>query len=222
MSAQKRKQQSFSVQLKKKIIDEKEAHPTKSYADLAKQFSDKDTTLTKSNVQRILGDKQKILDAIDAGAGAKRKRLRTAKDTDLEAAVLAWFQQVRTQNVAVSGPLLKVTFDLISNLTLFQQKAIELAEELGIEDFKASDHWLENFKERHGIKFRTEQGEAAAVNQEVVQDWKQTVLRQALEKYSADDVFNADETGLFWRLMPNKTLAFKGKTLRISGFIFGF
>lgn len=90
---------------------------------------------------------------------------------------------------------------------------MELAEELSIENFKASDHWLENFKERHSIKFRTEQGEAAAVDQEVVQDWQQTVLKEALAKYSADDVFNADETGLFWRLMPNKTLAFKDKFL---------
>lgn len=85
---------------------------------------------------------------------------------------------------------------------------------MGIEDFKASDHWLENFKKRHGIKFRTEQGEAAAVDQEVVATFQQTVLQEALKKYSADDVFNTDETGLFWRLMPNKTLAFKGKFLR--------
>lgn len=95
---------------------------------------------------------------------------------------------------------------------------MQLAEELGIENFRASDHWLENFKDRHGIKFRTEQGEAAAVDQEVVQNWQQTVLKQASEKYSANDVFNADETGLFWRLMPNKTLAFKGKICRVFSF----
>lgn len=86
-----------------------------------------------------------------------------------------------------------------------------MAEELEIEDFKASDHWLENFKNRHGIKFRTEQGEAAVVNQEVVATWQETVLKEALAKYSANDIFNSDETGLFWKLMPNKTLAFKGK-----------
>lgn len=99
---------------------------------------------------------------------------------------------------------------------------MELAEELEVEGFKASNHWLENFKERHGIKFRTEQGEAAAVDQEVVATWQETVLKEALSKYAADDVFNADETGLFWRLMPNKTLAFKGKVLTILAFTFAF
>lgn len=86
-----------------------------------------------------------------------------------------------------------------------------MAEKLKIDDFKASDHWLQNFKTRHDIKFRTEQGEAAAIDLEKVEDWRQQVLNDALSNYSANDVFNADETGLFWKLMPNKTLAFKGK-----------
>lgn len=84
-----------------------------------------------------------------------------------------------------------------------------------IEEFKASDHWLENFKIRHAIKFRSEQGEAAEVDLEEVENWQETVLRDALAKYSANDVFNADETGLFWRLMPNKTLTFKSKIFNL-------
>lgn len=85
-----------------------------------------------------------------------------------------------------------------------------MAEKLKLDNFKASDGWLQNFKVRHDVKFRTEQGEAAAIDLEKVEDWRQEVLTDALSKYSADDVFNADETGLFWKLMPNKTLAFKG------------
>uniref|UniRef100_A0A914C297 DDE-1 domain-containing protein n=1 Tax=Acrobeloides nanus TaxID=290746 RepID=A0A914C297_9BILA len=96
------------------------------------------------------------------------------------------------------------------SLGTYSEKAIELAKKLEVQDFDASDHWLQNFKTRHSIKFCSEQGEAAAVNLQVVETWQQTVLREILAKYSADDVFNVDETGLFWRLMPNKTLAFKG------------
>lgn len=81
---------------------------------------------------------------------------------------------------------------------------------MGIEDFKASEGWLDNFKTRHSIKFRTEQGEAAAIDMEAVEDWQLNVLRDYLTKYSPDDVFNADETGLFWKVMPNKTMTFKG------------
>jgi hypothetical protein len=32
-------------------------------------------------------------------------------------------------------------------------------------------------------------------------------LQQILRQYSLDDVYNADETGLFFRMTPNETLA---------------
>ena len=64
MSTQRRKRQSISVELKKDIIDEKDAHPNKSYADLAKQFTTDKIKLTKDNVSTIIKSKQKVLDEI--------------------------------------------------------------------------------------------------------------------------------------------------------------
>lgn len=106
--AEKRKRQSISIQIKKQIIDAYEADSSKSYNDLAKEFSKDGLSLTKSNVQSVINAKDKILNAVDNGIGAKRVRLTNAKYEDLEAAVLTWFKQVRSENVVVSGPLLKV------------------------------------------------------------------------------------------------------------------
>jgi hypothetical protein len=86
-----------------------------------------------------------------------------------------------------------------------------LAELLEIEGFKASNGWLDNFKERHGIVFKKVQGEAAAVDMEAVDNWRQDILIKLLTEYSPENVFNVDETGLFWKLMPDKTMTFKGK-----------
>ena len=36
------------------------------------------------------------------------------------------------------------------------------------------------------------------------------LFQKILEKYEGKDIYNADETGLFWRCLPNKTLAFTG------------
>lgn len=88
---------------------------------------------------------------------------------------------------------------------------MEFAEELGNETFKASDGWLSNFKKRNSITFKTVQGEEGAVNVGELTDWQTSVLREELEKYEPKDVFNLDETGLFWKLQPNKTMAFKGE-----------
>jgi hypothetical protein len=69
---------------------------------------------------------------------------------------------------------------------------------------------LENFKQRHGISFKTVQGEAGAVDSEKLGDWQMAVLKMALRNYSPNDVFNVDETGLFWQLLPSRTMAFRG------------
>lgn len=45
---------------------------------------------------------------------------------------------------------------------------------------------------------------------ESLHEWQKKVLQTELSKFSPDDIFNVDETGLFWQLLPNKTLAFKG------------
>jgi hypothetical protein len=46
MSAQKRKRQTISIELKKRILDGKEKTPNKSYNDLAKEFSTDKINLT--------------------------------------------------------------------------------------------------------------------------------------------------------------------------------
>lgn len=64
---------------------------------------------------------------------------------------------------------------------------------------------------RNSITFKTVQGEEGAVDVGELTDWQTSVLRKELGKYEPKDVFNLDETGLFWKLLPNKTMAFKGE-----------
>ena len=63
---------------------------------------------------------------------------------------------------------------------------------------------------RHGIRFKEEQGEAGAVDVGSLSEWQNEVLQKALAKFSPDNIFNDDETCLFWHLLPNKTMAMKG------------
>jgi len=54
---------------------------------------------------------------------------------------------------------------------------------------------------------KTVSGESGDVNVQVADDWK-IKLQQMKREKNPEDIFNADETGLFYR---SKTLAFKGK-----------
>jgi methylphosphotriester-DNA--protein-cysteine methyltransferase len=200
-----KKRRVISVAEKKAVIEaaQKDNNKTK----LAKQF-----TMPESTVRRILKEKEVVLGAIEEGSQAKRVHLKAGKHQQMEEALIVWHKQMRSNNVPVSGDLMKVSTFIVSLIFInpFQEKALLIAADLGILDFKASTGWLDNFKHRYGIQFRTEQGEAGAVDVRSLREWQQQVLGDSLAGYSADDIFNADETGLFWQLLPNKTMAMKG------------
>jgi len=55
-------------------------------------------------------------------------------------------------------------------------------------------------------------GDASSVSQLTINDWI-VKLDQLLNDYEEDDIFNADELGLFYSLLPSKTHAVKGRKL---------
>ena len=73
--------------------------------------------------------------------------------------------------------------------------------------------WVQNFKKRYNIKgyTRHEEDASAEVSEEVLKKMKD--IKTLVSQYRSCDVFNMDETGLFYRLEPNRTLA----TKRLSG-----
>ncbi|CAF3379989.1 unnamed protein product [Rotaria socialis] len=72
-------------------------------------------------------------------------------------------------------------------------------------EFKVSDGWLDGFRTRYNTNFRVISGESRAVNQDIITDWK-TRLHNTIEHYDPVEIFNCDETGLFYKLMPDRSL----------------
>ena len=73
-------------------------------------------------------------------------------------------------------------------------------------ELKWSLGWLEGFKSRNGIRKRKQHGEAASVNMEGAED-RMLELRAIVAPYPPNDVYNMDETGLFWKAILDTTLA---------------
>ncbi|XP_045520537.1 tigger transposable element-derived protein 4-like [Pieris brassicae] len=80
-----------------------------------------------------------------------------------------------------------------------------------ITDFNASNGWIDRFKNRNGIVYRQISGESEKVAQQDVDTWM-AILPELLQHYKPRDIFNADEFGLFFKLMPDKSYVFKGET----------
>ncbi|KAG6610524.1 uncharacterized protein IUM83_06475 [Phytophthora cinnamomi] len=87
-------------------------------------------------------------------------------------------------------------------------KAHQLAERLGIDStqLRFSNGWLQSFKKRNGIRSHMLHGEGGDVEDDAVRDAR-LELQELVAQFATDDVFNFDETALFYRLAPNRTLA---------------
>ncbi|XP_052271459.1 tigger transposable element-derived protein 4-like [Dreissena polymorpha] len=99
------------------------------------------------------------------------------------------------RRMPVSGPLICA-------------QALRFASDLGIETFKASTGWLASFLSRNNIVLGTMSCERGDVNKDTVYDWKEK-LPTLCEGYEPMNIFNMDETGLFFRDTTRKSYHFK-------------
>jgi len=180
----KRKQTALDLDQKIAIINEIEAG--KKQAAVAATRG-----LSKQTINSIWQKREKLRHAFESCASNRRKRLRTSAFDDVEEALLKWFSVVRAQNLSVSGPLLR-------------GKAQEFAKQLQHDQFQCSVGWLDRFKARYNIVFRDASGDAAAVNSDVCD------AKRLPDLLSANAPRQTDETGSFCRLLPHKTMSFKG------------
>ena len=82
---------------------------------------------------------------------------------------------------------------------------------MNVENFKASVGWLDRWKKRFNVSFKTVSGESNACTDEMVAPWEQTTLPTILSKYDLNQIYSADEFGLFYRTQPNKSQHLKNE-----------
>ena len=98
---------------------------------ISKKSVAKKNGVPKSTVSTWLANKDKILAAYESGEiNPKRQKVKRAENEDLDKAVYTWFHNTRTNNIPVSGVVLK-------------EKALQFAKSLHLDDFRASDGWLD-------------------------------------------------------------------------------
>ncbi|GBN23535.1 Tigger transposable element-derived protein 6 [Araneus ventricosus] len=103
---------------------------------------------------------------------------------------------MRDENVPISGPFII-------------EKALQFANALEYDEFRGRNRWLEKFKRRHGIMAKVISGESKDVDDNDSENWITETLSKILRDYKPENIFNADETALFFQCLPQKTLTFK-------------
>lgn len=155
--------------------------------------------IPQPTLANIIRNKNAILDAASQGP-SKAKRQSHGKEDALEKELYAWFLKRRAQSVPIDNPLLR-------------KQAQKMSKEKGIDtSLTFSEGWLAGWKKRFNINFRKQHGEKQSADTEAAKIWLKNDLPALLQQYSPKDIFNADETGLFYRGLPNRTFVANGET----------
>jgi Tc5 transposase DNA-binding domain len=209
----KKQRSSISVDIKKEICEYMTSNSEVKQGDVAQFFNTKynELNIDRSTVSKIWQSREKWLAFLPNLQTSFTFRNRSVQFPELDKALQFWTSQA----VAAGLPL--------SDMIL-QQKALEFAQMLNIgeDKIKFSNGWVWRFKERNGLKRVKFSGEANSAPIESLPE-ERVRLCSILARYDKEDIYNADETGLFFRMEPNQTLstgAISGRKMVRKKFVF--
>lgn len=157
-----------------------------------------DYSVTEAAISQIKKWKQEILEACASTfQEAKKKTLHKPEYPEMETKLYKWFEDQRKKHVPINGAELKAMA-----LKLFAQ----LYPDKSSSDFNASDGWFTKFKLRHGIRFKRICGEILSSDTLTITPFIKK-LRDKMNEMGINNaqLYNADGSGLFYRLLPNTT-----------------
>lgn len=144
-----RKRRALSLEEKLTILRKVDENPTGKKVCVAKELG-----LTLSTLNSIITKRGKIEENAWT-FDVKCKQGWGALHMHLGEAVFKWLKHSRAADVNFDG-------------TILREKAMKVADKLRIENFSALNRWVDRFKRRHGICYRSVGREAAGVDMATV------------------------------------------------------
>ncbi|KAG7169142.1 Tigger transposable element-derived protein 1-like 38, partial [Homarus americanus] len=196
----KKARRSLSYEIKYKIIQELEKGTRQ--VDLARQHG-----VNESTIRTIKKDAAKI-----------KEHMNITKSTG--ASMIKYFHNqvlLKTEKLLVSYLVRQARRNMAVDTRSFKEYARELyaavSRKMGITEpkpFNASSGWLQRFKKRNKITNINIGGEETSADRVAAREFP-PFLREIMEEgqYTDDQVFNMDESGLFWKKLPSKTFVVK-------------
>ena len=193
----------LTIETKQEIIAKVESGQKMS--DIARQYG-----LNRSTVGTILAKKD-ITKKTKKAKGVTKitsEKQRSAIHEEMERLLLVWINEREMKKD-------------VTSMAIIQEKAREIFEKLKRQtpgssseelEFKATTGWFARFRRRSGIKHVVMHGESASADKEEAEKFCrkfQEFIKK--EEYRPEQIFNCDETGLFWKRMPNRTYITKDK-----------
>lgn len=191
MADKKVKNSKLSLEQKVEIIQQLER------GVIAKRIA-QNFGVSAAAISYVKTNKANILAAVtDSVHDVKKKTLHKPHNEEMEKQLYKWFEFQRSKQCPLTADMIKA-------------KAKEIFRKLYPEKddsaFVASNGWFNRFKHRHGIRFLTVSGEKLSADLSSITPFIHR-LRAKMQAMgiTEEQLYNADESGLYYRLLPNKT-----------------
>ncbi|KAM9385675.1 tigger transposable element-derived protein 1-like [Pholidichthys leucotaenia] len=223
----------MTVDEKVKLLDMLKAG--RSYASVARHYG-----LNESTVRYIKKDEVKIRKTASITFSKDTKRVVTPRNkriVQMENALSVWISDCQEKKVSLDTNMIRTKAKALYDSLVPEGESNE-DDESGDDDeadepqpstsassdptprekrgFVASKGWFEKFKRRFGLRSVPLYGEAASADQEAALRYVEDQFPKLIEEggYLPEQVFNMDETGLFWKRMPSRTFLYKDEVKR--------
>ena len=99
----------------------------------------------------------------------------------------------------------------VSDMDNYFRFYFSFAKEFGRPDWEGYGSFIHRWTKRYGIVNKAICGsKESATPYDELETWKETVLVPTLSRYSPNDIYNGDETALFYKSLPHRTYCFDG------------
>ncbi|CAN0182990.1 unnamed protein product [Ectocarpus sp. 4 AP-2014] len=142
----------------------------------------------------------------DAAASSRSTASKSAKGGDfpkVEQLVSELVEEARRVPLPVTRATI-MSFGVAAKNKMLAAESTTAGDKKRLEDFTANERWAKNFISRNGMVSTVLHGEAGSVDDEAIAEGLGKI-REACKKFGMENIFNVDETGIFYRLMPNRT-----------------
>jgi len=205
---------NLTLQQKSALVQFHTTNPSLKHEDLAnwvKQQYNLLKALDRTIIGKILQDKEKY--SIIASQDQSLKCTHFLSHSELNNALANWILQMEHRKIRINEDLIK-------------EKGRQFAQSLSIINPPTfSNGWLQSFNQRHSFREHRIHGESGDAQMTNI-DELIIIIKRRIVEYAAQDIYNMDETGLFYNLASDIIISRrqiegskKDKTRLIIGFI---